>query len=420
MLFFYKILTVALYPFFIILIFLRRILGKEDPSRFKEKIFFQKKVIFQGKLIWFHGASIGEINSIIPVVKHFLKNNQNLKILITSTTLSSSKIFKNEFENEKNIIHKYFPIDVPYLIKDFIKKWDPKLVVFVDSEIWPNCIYEIKKKNIPMVLLNARITDKTLKRWALLKTFAKQIFSSFEICIASSINSKNNLEFLGAHNIKYYGNLKYISNPKKIEKLGKPLTDSLKNKKIWLAASTHRGEEEFCFNVHKIIKNKHSNVLTIIAPRHIDRTEEIMVKVKKLNLKGQIISDNEFVKNETDIAVINSFGSLNKYYDYCKIIFMGKSLNKRLILEGGQNPIEAARFGCKIYHGPYVYNFLEVYDFLKSNDISEEISKVEELSSKIIYDIENQLENKDLKIKKIEEFGKNIFNNTIKKLEELI
>ena len=295
------------------------------------------------------------------------------------------------------------------------------MVVFVDSEIWPNCIVETKKKNIPIVLLNARITDKTLKRWLWFKKFAKKIFSYFDICIASSINSKKNLEILGVGNIKYYGNLKYISNPKKFKKLEKLTTDSLKNRKIWIASSTHKGEEEFCFKVHKILKNKYPDILTIIAPRHIDRIKEIIFKIKKLNLKTQIINNDDVsISNDTDIVLINSFGSLNKYYEYCKNVFMGKSLNKKLILEGGQNPIEAARFGCKIYHGPYVYNFFEVYEFLKTNKISEEISNPQDLSSKIIQDIESQLKIDDSKLKKIEIFGDNIFNNTIQKLEDLI
>jgi len=421
MLFFYKVLTVVLYPFLIILTFLRTFVGKEDSNRFKEKLFFQKKEVISDKLIWFHTASIGEINSIIPVVRHFLAKNEDLKILITSVTLSSSKIFKDEFKNEKKIIHKYFPMDVSYLTKNFIKNWNPSLVVFVDSEIWPNFISEIKKKNIPIVLLNARITDKTCRRWLLLKNFAKEIFSSFSVCIASSLNSKKNLELLGANNIKYYGNLKYADNPKKIEKLEKSLINSLRDRKVWLAASTHKNEEKFCFQVHKNLKKEYRNILTIIAPRHINRIKEIETEANSSNLKYQIVRDNnEIIKNETEILLINSFGFLNSYYDYCKNVFIGKSLVKNLVLEGGQNPIEAARLGCKIYHGPYVYNFLEVYEFLKTNNISEEIKNPEELSSKIIHSINSQLKIEDSKVKTIEIFGKDILNKTIQGLEELV
>ncbi len=417
---FYKITTYLAYPIIIVLIYCRKIIGKEDPERFKEKIFFQKKEITAKKLVWFHGASIGEINSIIPIIKYFLKKNDELKIIITSVTLSSSKIFENEFKKEKNIIHKYFPVDVPHLINNFIKEHEPNLVIFVDSEIWPNCISEIKRKKIPIVLLNARITNKTLGRWLWFKNFAKKMFSSFDICIASSVNSKENLEILGANNISYYGNLKYINSSKKLEKLEKLTTDSLKNRIVWIASSTHKGEEDFCFKTHKLLKNKYPNILTIIAPRHIDRVKAIMAEVKDSGLKAKIIDDDMSIRDDIDILLINSFGSLNKYYECCKNIFIGKSLNKELILEGGQNPIEAARLGCKIYHGPYIYNFMEVYEFLKKNNISEEIKSPEELSSKIIYDIDNQLKIDDSKLKKIDVFGKNIFNNTVKKLEELI
>ena len=421
MLFFYKILTVALYPLLIVLILFRRFLGKEDWDRFKEKIFFQKKEINANKLIWFHAASIGEINSIVPVVKYFSEKNENLKILVTSVTTSSGKIFEYQFKNHKNIVHKYFPLDISYLIRDFITKWNPELAVFVDSEIWPNCIFETKKKNIPIVLLNARITNKTCKRWRLLKNFSKEVFSSFTVCIASSLNSKKNLESLGADNIEYYGNLKYADNPKKIEKLKKSLTDSLKNRKVWLAASTHKNEEKFCFDVHKKLKKEYENILTIIVPRHINRVKEIMLEASSLKLKYQIVKDNSgIIKSDTEIVLINSFGFLNSYYDYCKNVFIGKSLVKSLILEGGQNPIEAARLGCKIYHGPYVYNFFEVYEFLKTNKISEEIRNSEELSSKIIDDINSQLKIEDSKIKKIDIFGKDILNNTIQKLEEFV
>ena len=156
-------------------------------------------------------------------------------------------------------------------------------------------------------------------------------------------------------------------------------------------------------------------------PRHINRVKEIMLEASSLKLKYQIVKDNSgIIKSDTEIVLINSFGFLNSYYDYCKNVFIGKSLVKSLILEAGQNPIEAARLGCKIYHGPYVYNFFEVYEFLKTNNISEEIRNSEELSSKIIDDINSQLKIEDSKIKKIDIFGKDILNNTIQKLEEFV
>ena len=213
MFFFYQTLTLILYPILIILIFIRKLIFKESLISFKEKLFPQKNRIIRKKVIWFHGASIGEVNSIIPIINILLKNKNNF-ILITSTTLSSGAILRDKFSKNKNIIHKYLPLDVPFLVKNFLKNWNPDLIIFVDSEIWPNFISEIKKRNKNLILLNARITDKTLKRWLIIKNFTKKIFSCFNICIASSLESEKNLKLLGVTNIKYFGNLKYVQENK--------------------------------------------------------------------------------------------------------------------------------------------------------------------------------------------------------------
>ena len=420
MFFFYKILTYLLYPFLIVLIYLRKFLKKEEKVRFKEKIYFHNKPDTTKKLIWFHGASIGEINSLIPIIKYFLKN-KDLNILITSVTQSSAKIFLDEFKNEKNISHKYFPLDVPFLIKDFIHKYNPKIAIFVDSEIWPNYIKEIKKKEIPVILLNGRITDKTLNRWLLIEKFAKQIFSSFDICLASSVNSKENLKKLGAKNISYFGNLKYIDNFKKLNMLEKNIENSLHGREVWLAASTHQNEEIFCIETHKLIKKRFPNILTVIAPRHINRVNKIISEIKKTNIKIEVIGNKDSpINKDTEIILLNSFGSLSKYYQHCKNVFMGKSLSKKLILVGGQNPLEAARLSCKIYHGPFIYNFREIYEFLASEGISELAENPHDLSNKIINNIESNFKIEKNKIDKINKLGEDIFNKTVEKLQRVI
>ena len=420
MFFFYKILTYLLYPFLILLIYFRKFFNKEDKLRFKEKIYFHDKPELKKKLIWFHGASIGEINSITPIIKHFLKKN-NFNILVTTVTQSSAKILQNEFKNEKNVSHKYFPLDVPFLIKNFIEKYCPNFAVFVDSEIWPNTVNEIKKKNIPIILLNARITDKTLKRWLWVENFAKQIFSSFDVCLASSVNSEKNLRILGAKNINYIGNLKYINNLKRFNNLEQNIVKSFHERKVWLAASTHPNEEKICIATHMLLKKRFPNMLTIIAPRHINRINEIISEIKKANIVLQVIEDGiASINKNTEIVLINSFGSLNKYFQYCKNVFLGKSLNKKLILVGGQNPLEAVRLGCKIYHGPYVYNFKEIYDFLDSQGITEQIKNSQDLCDKIIKNIDSNFEIDSGKIDKINKFGQDIFDGTVKKLDQII
>lgn len=162
-------------------------------------------------------------------------------------------------------------------------------------------------------------------------------------------------------------------------------------------------------------------MLTIIAPRHINRINEIISEIKKANIVLQVIEDGiASINKNTEIVLINSFGSLNKYFQYCKNVFLGKSLNKKLILVGGQNPLEAVRLGCKIYHGPYVYNFKEIYDFLDSQGITEQIKNSQDLCDKIIKNIDSNFEIDSGKIDKINKFGQDIFDGTVKKLDQII
>ena len=182
------------------------------------------------------------------------------------------------------------PLDVNHLIKKFLENWKPKFVGFVDSEIWPNFIYEIKKRKIPLVLVNGRITNKTLKRWLLLKKFAEKIFSSFDICLACSKESFNNLKQLKANNIKYFGNLKYFSNEKKEIILSNSIIQDLDKRSVWCAVSTHPGEEQFLIGVHNEIKKNYPNILTIIIPRHINRVKSIFLEFQKKELVQKVDS----------------------------------------------------------------------------------------------------------------------------------
>ena len=208
MIYIYRLITNLLYPFFIILIYLRKLFNKEDHNRYKEKIFTSEFLPDRDKkkqLIWFHAASIGEVQSIFPLIKKLNNEKKNLEFLITTVTLSSGNIVKKKYVNYKNVKHRYFPLDVNFLVKSFLNKWKPNLVIFIDSEIWPNLIFEIKKRKIPIALINGRITKKTFDKWMLVSKFAKQIFNSFDLCLASSKESETNLKTLTVKNLKYIG-----------------------------------------------------------------------------------------------------------------------------------------------------------------------------------------------------------------------
>ena len=422
MIYVYKFLTIFFYPFIILLIFSRKFFKKEDEVYYKEKIFssyFLPKRDHRRKLIWFHAASIGEVQSIFPLIDKLNENREDIEFLITTVTLSSGNLVKKKFNNHSNIQHRYFPIDIDFLMRKFLNLWKPDLIIFVDSEIWPNLILEIKKRRTRSVLINARITKKTFNRWTILSKFAKNIFSTFDLCLTSSRESKDYLERLNAQNIKYIGNLKLASyiNSKKINNINEKI---LQQKKFWCAASTHKGEEIFCLKTHLILKKIYKDLLTIIIPRHISRSNEIKLLCNKLKLSSQILNDKQLIKRENEIVIVNSFGVLNNYFKYSKSVFIGKSLIQKLQKVGGQNPIEAAKLGCKIYHGPYVYNFKEIYKLLETYRISEKINNEQQLSDKLIIDLKETKVNENETTKIINNLGQKILTDSVEEINKIL
>ena len=409
MLFVYRVLTNLILIFSPIIILFRLFKKKEDLVRFREKFGFYSKKKIVGKLVWFHGASVGEILSVVPLIEK-LENDKKIKqILITSNTLSSSKILSNL--KLKKTIHQFFPIDTNHHTQKFLNYWNPSVAIFVDSEIWPNMITNIKKKPISLILMNARITKKSFKRWKIFPVSTKKIFEKFDICLSSNIKSSQYLRKLGAKKIKFIGNLKFTESENGKNDLSKSLKKFLLSKKIWCASSTHNEEELICANTHKKLKNMHKNLLTVLIPRHIDRVTKIINQIKKLNLKIHIHNSKNKIDKDTDIYLVNSFGQTKSFFKICKTVFLGGSMIKH----GGQNPLEAARFGCKILHGRHVWNFDEIYSLLKKNKVSSKVLN----SNQLTYEVDKMLNSKDKNIKlkhKIKNLGNKILTSTLNEI----
>ena len=367
MYFLYSILINLIIIFSPIILLVRILQSKEDKYRFMEKFSFPSKKRAKGKLVWFHGSSVGEINSIIPLIEKFEKNKTISQILITSNTLSSSKILKKY--NFKKAEHQFFPIDKKFLVTKFLNYWRPNILYLIESEIWPNMIYELKRKKIPLILLNARITKKSFERWLKIKSLSEGIFKSFNLCISQNNESINYLRRLGAKKIIKLGNLKYSELENlKLNKLKQKTHNFLKNRKILFSCiSTHKGEEDFCAKLHLKLKEIYPNILTIVIPRHISRKDQIIDFFNNLNIKSYCHSSKQNIKKNTEIYIVDTFGETKKFLNYSKTAFIGGSLVKH----GGQNPLEAARMGCRIIHGPYVDNFKEIYSFLRKKNISK-------------------------------------------------
>jgi 3-deoxy-D-manno-octulosonic-acid transferase len=270
---------------------------------------------------------------------------------------------------------------------------------------------ELKKRKIPIALLNARITKKTFDKWMKLKNFANEIFNKITIAYPQNLETKYFLKKLKTNKVKTIGNLKFIENDnEKFNTISNKLKSQFKTKKIWVASSTHSNEEIFCAKTHIELKKKIKNLVTIIIPRHIHRANNIISKLESLNLKvTKHSSKNKNIKN-TDVYLVDTFGETKKFHKISCSVFLGGSIIKR----GGQNPLEAARYGARILHGPNIDNFKDVYKALSSLKASKKITTPNELASLIIFKRNKNLGNK---IKKI---GGKILKETINELDKLI
>ena len=367
----YKLIGFILIPFIPFIIFRRLSDGKETKGRTNERYGKTRIKNISNKLVWIHAASVGESLSIIPIVKEMIKNKYFDTILITTGTTSSSEIIEQKLGD--HVIHQFVPFDIIVYVKRFLNHWKPSLAIFVESEIWPNIIYETKKINIPLIILNGRMTFKTFKRWSLLGSFSKKLFSNFDACCTQNNDSTIFYKKLGIINTEFTGNLKFAHHDIKIdEKSYGDLKKTSKNRIIFLAASTHDGEENIIKNVSLNISQVHKNLLTIIVPRHPQR-KNILAEVK--GNKIAVRSKKEKITKNTLFYIADTIGELNLFYKLANIIFVGGSM----INHGGQNPIEAAYYGKTILHGKNIQNFTDVYEILKLMKLTEQVENERQL-----------------------------------------
>ena len=399
------IITLLLFLSPIILV--NRILRKkEDIRSIQEKLSFSTKKRINGKLIWFHGASVGEVLSIIPIIKYYEKDKSIKQILITSSTLSSSKVLRG-FKFKKTV-HQFYPIDYFIFTKKFINYWKPSLAIFIESEIWPMMFKNLKHGNIPIILLNARLTKKTFKRWKKIGSFAKSIFEMITVAYPQNEETVSYLKKLNSNKIVTLGNLKFSENTdENLNKINKKLKSELNKKKVWIASSTHWNEEIFCAKAHLELKKRIKNLLTIIIPRHVHRANDIAREIQSLNLNTAMHSVRQKSLEKIDIYIVDTFGETKKFHRIGNTVLLGGSIIKR----GGQNPLEAARFGARILHGPNTDNFKDVYKHLKYLNISKKINSSKQLASSIIF------KKNKITALKIRNIGKKILKKNINQLD---
>jgi 3-deoxy-D-manno-octulosonic-acid transferase len=351
----YKFLSIIFYPFIFLYLVFRLTRGKEDKKRFKERFGYASISRPNSKLIWFHASSVGESLSILPIIEHINNHHSEFKILVTTGTINSAKIMQKRLP--ENAFHQYVPIDSLQAVNRFLDYWDPSLVIWTESEFWPNLLRETVNK-CPIILVNGRISDNSFATWKKHKLAIKKLLGYFSIILSQSYQDDSRFKELGAENVHYTGNLKYCSPaPSANEGELLKLKSQIGAKVVLMAASTHSKEEQKLAEIYQNLKAKNPNLFLIIAPRHPARMEEILEDFASVgNFKVAVRSQKQEIELGTDIYLADTIGEYGIFYRLSEIVFIGGSL----IPHGGQNLLEPARLSNVIIMGPYMHNFKEI------------------------------------------------------------
>jgi 3-deoxy-D-manno-octulosonic-acid transferase len=361
-------------PVIEVILLSRTFLGKEDPRRINERRGITKLKRPHGNLIWLHASSVGESVAALALIEKLLKTHPLNTILITTGTLTSAKLLKDRLPND--VIHQFVPIDRPAWVKRFLNHWRPNLVLIMESEFWPIQIQQINSRKTPIILINARLSKTSYSRWRWAKSMARSIFGSIELIITTNTEQAQRFETLGARKIQVGGNLKRSAKklPVKVAAT-KELQEQIGSRKVWLAASTHEGEDLTVIKTQKLLKTKFPNILTIIVPRHPQRRNEIRLLAQENELAVTCRTMNETIQPETDIYIADTLGEMSIFFDLARYVFIAGSL----VPVGGHNPIEPAHFDCAIFFGPLMAKNQEIANEMIQTEAAIQIASDESL-----------------------------------------
>lgn len=373
---FYILMSIILSPLFWIILYFRKLLGKEDKKRIRERFGYGSIKRPQGKLVWFHAASVGESLSILSIMNNLRSKYPDLNILLTTGTVSSAKLMLMRMP--KGVMHQYVPVDSYNVTKRFLENWQPDLSIFVESELWPNLICSVRDYG-SILLINARMSEGSYKFWKLFHGFIKPVLLQFSSIIAQGEIDKIRYQALGSKNVKSLGNLKYAAEKLQADEFDlNILMQEIDNRPVFLAASTHEGDENIIANAHRFLKFKFPELLTIIVPRHPRRANKIIDILKHYKLTLALRSNHDHITKQTDIYLANTIGEMGLFYSLANIIFIGGSFKN-----GGHNPIEAAHFNALIMFGPDMSNFSDVSSVFAESNAVVQISSVNDLITKL-------------------------------------
>jgi 3-deoxy-D-manno-octulosonic-acid transferase len=374
----YRTSMSLLRPLAPLLLKLRERSGKEDPRRRGERIGIASMARPNGVLCWVHAASVGETNAVLPVIEALGNARPDLNFLLTTGTVTSAGLAARRLG--PRAVHQYVPLDAPEYAARFLDHWKPDLAVFTESEIWPSLILETSARNIPIALVNGRLSHRSRRRWQRNKSTAMPLFGRFNIVLAQNDRLALGFSTLGARNVHSVGNLKIDAPPPPVDlnELER-LKAALGARPVFAAASTHEGEEETIAAAHRALTRQFEDLCTIIAPRHPERGTALAESLKNLGFNVAQRSLGALPGPRTDIYIADTIGELGTLYALAPVAFIGGSLIDR----GGQNPIEAVRHGVAVLTGPHWQNFRDAYRTLLRHEGAIEIKSAADIAAAV-------------------------------------
>jgi 3-deoxy-D-manno-octulosonic-acid transferase len=365
----YRLITGAIRPALKLYLHRRAMRGKEDPDRLGERLGRTGLPRPHGPLVWVHASSVGESLSVLPLIERIEGAHAARHVLVTTATVTSARLMDERLPGAA--LHQYAPADTPAAVRRFLDHWQPNLALWVESELWPNMIVDTAARRTPMVLVNGRVSEPSAARWHRFPRTARRVLGAFSLCLAQDEVQAARFTALGAPNVKCVGNLKWAAAalPANAAALA-ALVKASAGRPLWLAASTHPGEEERVAAAHARVRAAYPQLLTVIVPRHPERGPEIVRALRAGGLAVAARSTGEALSVETDIYLADTLGELGLFCRLAGTVLLGGSLTPR----GGHNPLEPARLGCALLFGPHMDNFATIAGTLCAAGAAEVVS----------------------------------------------
>ena len=405
----YKLFTVIFSPLIDVYMLIRLMKGKEDKNRFKERFGYSTINRPEGKVIWFQCASVGESNSALPLIDKIIeKYEEEITVLITTGTITSAETINQKIKDKNNIIHQFTPIDKYFVIKRFLKHWKPDALITIESEIWPNMITMTHDVGNKVMIVNAKISEKSFNRWKKFKNLKERVFDAIDICYPQSQDDQYRLINLGIQNTIYLGNLKFDIPKLSVDnEFLKNLQESTQGRQIVLCASAHEEEKEVLVKVYNRLKNDFSDLIFIVAARHPNKSLAMYNYFIENDLRVKRKSFNEAIDLDTNIYLYDKMGDMGTLYEFSNIVLICGSLVNNI---GGHNPIEAAKHKCAILTGPYISSNKSLFLELDKNNACIICSGKDEMLVENVYNNIHSLIKDETRLNELKENAINLCN----------